>query len=119
MTDRVPPAIASNDPDFAWILCQKLEPVFRNDHRISELDKSRKIMTRRVNIGEAKTQLSALLAKVEAGEDLVICRGSMPIAHVTGVTEESQHAALVATMRRDRAKQKPVTTAEILSWRHG
>ena len=75
-------------------------------------------MTRHVKIGEAKTHLSALLAEVEAGEDMVICRGSTPIARVTRVTEENQHAALVASMRRDRAKQKPVTTAEILSWRH-
>jgi len=27
-------------------------------------------------------------------------------------------AALVAELRRERAKQKPVTTSEILSWRH-
>ena len=36
-------------------------------------------MTRHVKIGEAKTHLSALLAEVEAGEELVICRG--PDAH--------------------------------------
>ena len=40
-------------------------------------------MTRHVKIGEAKTHLSALLAEVEAGEDLVICRGQTPIARVT------------------------------------
>ena len=33
-------------------------------------------MTRYVKIGEAKTHLSALLAEVEAGEDLIVCRGS-------------------------------------------
>ncbi len=27
-------------------------------------------------------------------------------------------AALCAELRRERAKQKPVTTSEILSWRH-
>ena len=75
-------------------------------------------MTRRVKIGEAKTHLSALLAEVEAGEDLVICRGSTPIAHVTRVAGEDEHAALSATLRRERAKQEAVTTAEILSWRH-
>ena len=75
-------------------------------------------MTRRVKIGEAKTHLSALLADVEAGEDLVICRGPTPIAHVTRVAGKDEHVALSATLRRERAKQEAVTTAEILSWRH-
>ena len=75
-------------------------------------------MTRHVKIGEAKTHLSALLAAVEAGEDLVICRGATPIAHVTRVAGEGEHAALNATLRREHAKQRAVTTAEILAWRH-
>ena len=75
-------------------------------------------MTRQVKIGEAKTHLSALLAEVEAGEDLIICRGSTPIAHVTRINSGQEHATLCATLRRERAKQKTVTTAEILSWRH-
>ena len=75
-------------------------------------------MTRRVEIGEAKTHLSALLAAVEAGEDLAICRGATPAAHVTRIAGEGEHVALSATLRRERARQKAVTTAEILSWRH-
>ncbi len=75
-------------------------------------------MTRHVKIGEAKTHLSALLAAVEAGEDLVICRGGTPVAHVTRIAGKDEHAALSATLRRERAKQEAVTTAEILSWRH-
>jgi len=75
-------------------------------------------VARRVKIGEAKTHLSALLMEVEAGEDLVICRGTTPIAHVTRIAEADEHAALSATLRRERAKQKAVTTPEILSWRH-
>ena len=75
-------------------------------------------MARHVKIGEAKTHLSALLARVEAGEELVICRGSTPIARVTRIVSATDHAALVETLRRERAKQQPVTTAEILAWRH-
>ena len=75
-------------------------------------------MTRHVKIGEAKTHLSALLAQVEAGEDLVICRGLVPIARVTRVESEHKQEMLSATLRRERAAQKTVTTAEILSWRH-
>ena len=75
-------------------------------------------MTRHVKIGEAKTQLSALLAAVEAGEDMVICRGATSAALVTRIAGEGEHAAHSATLRRERAKQKTVTTEEILSWRH-
>ena len=75
-------------------------------------------MARHVKIGEAKTHLSALLTQVEAGEDVVICRGPVPIARVTRVDREEGHAQVCATLRRERAKQQAVTTAEILSWRH-
>ena len=40
-------------------------------------------MTRYVEIGEAKTHLSALLAEVGAGKAMALCRGGKPIAHVT------------------------------------
>ncbi len=75
-------------------------------------------MTRYVKIGEARTHLSALLAEVEAGEDLVLCRGATPIAHVTPIFDGREHAALCGTLRRERAKQCAVTTSELLSWRH-
>ena len=75
-------------------------------------------MTRHVKIGEAKTHLSALLNEVEAGDDLVICRGDTPIARFTRIDGEQEHAALRTVMRRERAKQKIVTRAEILAWRH-
>ncbi len=75
-------------------------------------------MTRHVKIGEAKTHLSALLARVEAGEDLVICRGSTPVAHLTRIDKAQEQAELCETLRRERAKQRSVTTREILAWRH-
>ena len=75
-------------------------------------------MPRHVKIGEAKTHLCSLLAAVEAGEDLVICRGATPIALVTRISGKPDQAELIATLRRERAKQKAVTTDEILSWRH-
>lgn len=73
---------------------------------------------RQVKIAEAKTHLSELLAAVEAGEDLVICWGATPIAHVTRITSEGEYAALSTVLRRERAKLKAVTTEEILSWHH-
>ena len=64
------------------------------------------------------SRISALLAEVEAGENLVICRGATPVAYVTRVSSARERAALCATLRRERAKQKAVTTSDILSWRH-
>ena len=75
-------------------------------------------MTRRVTIREAKSRLSALLADVEAGEDLIICRGPEPISRVTRIHREAEGDDLRAVLRRERAKQSPVTTSEILAWRH-
>lgn len=40
----------------------------------------------RVGVHEAKTQFSALLRRVEAGEEVVICRGSAPVARLVAVT---------------------------------
>ena len=75
-------------------------------------------MIRRVKIGEAKTRLSALLADVEAGEDLIICRGPTPIARVTRIHRGAEGHDLRAVLRAERSRQKPVTTSEILAWRH-
>ena len=36
----------------------------------------------------------------------------------TGAAPGDDIAALCGELRRERAKQKPVTTSEILSWRH-
>lgn len=39
-----------------------------------------------VNVHEAKTNLSKLLARVEAGEEIVIARGGKPIARLEPFT---------------------------------
>ncbi|MGH8658182.1 MAG: type II toxin-antitoxin system Phd/YefM family antitoxin [Gammaproteobacteria bacterium] len=39
-------------------------------------------MSYQVNVHQAKSQLSALLARVEAGEEVVICRANKPIARL-------------------------------------
>lgn len=39
----------------------------------------------RVNVGQAKTDLSRLLARVEAGEDIEIARGGVPVARLVAV----------------------------------
>jgi prevent-host-death family protein len=39
----------------------------------------------RVNVGEAKTNLSKLLAHVEAGRDVEIARGGVPVARLVPI----------------------------------
>ncbi|MGO4869169.1 MAG: type II toxin-antitoxin system Phd/YefM family antitoxin [Roseiarcus sp.] len=74
-------------------------------------------MTITVKIGEAKTHLSELLAKVEAGEEVVIARGNAPIARLTAIRKDQDVAAAIEEIRAARARAKPVTTEEILAWR--
>ncbi|MCA0435964.1 MAG: type II toxin-antitoxin system Phd/YefM family antitoxin [Austwickia sp.] len=40
---------------------------------------------RTVKVQHAKTHLSALLAEVEAGEEIVIARGDQPVARLVGI----------------------------------
>lgn len=44
-------------------------------------------MTTQVNVYEAKSTLSALLAKVAAGEEVVIARHGRPVARLVPMTE--------------------------------
>jgi prevent-host-death family protein len=43
----------------------------------------------RVNIGRAKTDLSRLLARVEAGEDVEIARNGVPVARLVRIEPDS------------------------------
>jgi prevent-host-death family protein len=44
-------------------------------------------MAEQVNVQDAKTRLSELLARVERGEEIVIARGGKPIARLTAIGE--------------------------------
>ncbi len=43
-------------------------------------------MSATINIHEAKTQLSALVTRAEAGEDIVIARANKPVVRLVPVT---------------------------------
>jgi len=75
-------------------------------------------MTIQVKIGEAKARLSELLAKVEAGEEVVISRGNVPVARVIKINRRERYKDIILEMRQDSALQKTVTHHEILRWRH-
>ena len=74
-------------------------------------------MTIIVKVGEAKTHLSDLLARVEAGEEVVIARGNDPIARLTRIPRETSLKALIEEVKAARACRATTTTEEILAWR--
>jgi prevent-host-death family protein len=49
---------------------------------------------RQFNVHEAKTQLSAILDRVEAGEELIIARAGKPIARIVSVRERREPRVL-------------------------
>jgi prevent-host-death family protein len=49
-----------------------------------------------VNVGQAKTDLSRLLARVEAGEDVEIARDGVPVARLVKIERRSPGARFLA-----------------------
>ncbi len=74
-------------------------------------------MTITVKVGEAKTHLSDLLAKVEAGEEVIIARGNDPIARLSRIRKDGEVEAVVAEIKAARANRASTTAEEILAWR--
>ena len=68
-------------------------------------------MSQTVNVGEAKAHLSRLIARAEAGEDVVIARDGVPAARI--VPLEPSVGETVALMRRERAQRSRVSAADI------
>ena len=52
----------------------------------------RTIVTDIVNVHEAKTHLSKLLARVEAGEEIILARGGAPIAKIVPIPVKREWA---------------------------
>lgn len=47
-----------------------------------------------VNVHEAKTHLSRLLARVEEGDEVVIARAGKPVARLVGIQATGKHRPL-------------------------
>jgi prevent-host-death family protein len=71
-----------------------------------------------VNIGEARTRLSELIAKVEAGEEVIIARGHEPVARLTRIPKQGDLETVIADVKAIRARAKPVSIEEIIAWKH-
>ncbi len=74
-------------------------------------------MTVTVNVGEAKTRLSELLARVEAGEEVVIARDSSPVARLSRIRPKADISALIEEMLVERQGRTPATAEELIAWR--
>ena len=68
-------------------------------------------MPRTVNVGDAKAHLSQLIARAEAGEEVIIARDGVPAARI--VPWERPVAETIALMRRERAQRPQVCAKEI------
>jgi prevent-host-death family protein len=60
---------------------------------LAKLDQAATFGVMRVNVGEAKTNLSQLLARVEAGEDVEIARNGIPVAKLVCVEPQMSPGA--------------------------
>lgn len=71
-----------------------------------------------VKVGEAKTRLSELLHRVEAGEEIVLSRGPVPVARLAPIDPGHRHTQTVAETleARDRGEARPTTAAELGEW---
>ena len=59
----------------------------------------------RVNVGQAKTDLSKLLARVEAGEDVEIARNGVPVARLMRIEPTAGPGARFLAARGSLAGQ--------------
>lgn len=77
---------------------------------------------KRVSTHEAKTHLSRLLAEVEAGEEIMICRGATPAARLVPLTRRaSRRRPKVGTVTSEPVRVAadafaPLTPDELASW---
>ena len=72
-----------------------------------------------VTIHAAKTNLSKLLARVEAGEEIVIARGKTPIARLTPIhapPAKRQFGAFKGVLSVAPEFFEPMTNAELAEW---
>ena len=71
-----------------------------------------------VNVHEAKTHLSRLLGRVEAGEDVVIARNGTPVARLVPVNKQGkrQFGAMKDRVSLDDSFFDPLPEEELAAW---
>jgi prevent-host-death family protein len=72
-----------------------------------------------VNIHEAKTQLSRLIAEVETGGEIVLARGGKPVARLVRIGASPaarRFGAMRGRARVDDAFFQPLPDSELAAW---
>ena len=69
-----------------------------------------------MKVQEAKTHLSALLAAVEQGEDVVIARGDTPVATLTAIGPRADREFGFVPYTVPDIFFEPLTAAELAVW---
>ncbi len=74
-----------------------------------------------VNVHEAKTHLSRLLARVEAGEEVVIARNGKPVARLVNVPKSGkrQFGSMKGLIKFDDSFFDPLPEEELKAWEGG
>lgn len=78
-----------------------------------------------VTIGEAKANLSNLIARAEAGEEIVIARGRVPVARLEAIGQRSGKRGLAGIMKDkwpdlpDSFFFDPLPEDELAAWEGG
>jgi prevent-host-death family protein len=69
-----------------------------------------------VNVHEAKTHLSRLLARVAAGEEVVIARAGRPVARLVPIDAQEPRKPGLAEGRLTNAFFEPLPADELDAW---
>jgi prevent-host-death family protein len=74
-------------------------------------------MKLQVNVHEAKTRMSELLARVEAGDEVVIARAGRPVATLVPIAEpQPRPLGFIEDFRVSTAFFEPLPDDEISGW---
>lgn len=73
-------------------------------------------MTITVNVHEAKTQLSLLLAKVQAGEEVIIAKAGKPQARLVAIREGHERRPGIAQGAVTDAFFEPLPEEDLAAW---
>lgn len=69
-----------------------------------------------LNVQEAKTRLSELLARVERGEDVLIARAGRPVAHLSAVEAPPPRTFGILDLAVPDSFFEPLPEIEVAAW---
>ena len=77
-----------------------------------------------ITIHKAKTNLSQLVSRVEAGEEVIVCRGAEPVAMLVPFRKKTGHRPRVGEVTSGPIRLKPgcfapLTEEEMADWGMG